>query len=66
MVTIMMMLSPLSVLKSLLSDVINKTVTSSSPKLLLRRTETVAERMLTNWLAFCLHGYIMVRLNTFL
>ncbi|XP_064399095.1 plexin A3-like isoform X2 [Halichondria panicea] len=47
------------VLKSLLSDVINKTVTSSSPKLLLRRTETVAERMLTNWLAFCLHGYIM-------
>ena len=49
-----------SVLKSLLSDLIHKTVTNSSPKLLLRRTETVAERMLTNWLAFCLHGYIMV------
>ena len=36
-------------------------MTQSYPKLLLRRTESVAERMLTNWLTFCLHGYIMVR-----
>ena len=36
-------------------------MTQSYPKLLLRRTESVAERILTNWLTFCLHGYIMVR-----
>ena len=51
---------PSSVLKSLLSELIRKTVQTSYPKLLLRRTESVAEKMLTNWLAFCLHGYVMV------
>ena len=40
-------------------DITELTVTQSYPKLLLR-TESVAERMLTNWLTFCLHGYIMV------
>ena len=48
------------VLKSLLAELIRKTVANSYPKLLLRRTESVAERILTNWLAFCLHGYLMV------
>ena len=48
------------VLRSLLSELIRRTVANSYPKLLLRRTESVAEKMLTNWLAFCLHGYIMV------
>ena len=48
------------VLRALLSELIRRTVTQSYPKLLLRRTESVAERMLTNWLTFCLHGYIMV------
>ena len=43
-----------------MSELIRRTVTQSYPKLLLRRTESVAERMLTNWLTFCLHGYIMV------
>ena len=50
-----------SVLKKLLTQLIRKTVANSIPKLLLRRTESIAERMLTNWLAFCLQGYIMVR-----
>ena len=44
----------------LMSDLITKAISKSSPKLLLRRTESVAEKMLTNWLAFCLHGYIVV------
>lgn len=49
-----------SVLKKLLTQLIRKTVSNSIPKLLLRRTESIAEKMLTNWLAFCLQGYIMV------
>ena len=53
-------LSSCRVLRALLSELIRRTVTQSYPKLLLRRTESVAERMLTNWLTFCLHGYIMV------
>lgn len=48
------------ILRALLGELIRRTVTQSYPKLLLRRTESVAERMLTNWLTFCLHGYIMV------
>ena len=54
-------LSSHRVLRALLGELIRRTVTQSYPKLLLRRTESVAERMLTNWLTFCLHGYIMVR-----
>ena len=54
-------LSSCRVLRALLGELIRRTVTQSYPKLLLRRTESVAERMLTNWLTFCLHGYIMVR-----
>ena len=46
-----------------MSDQISRTVGKNSPKLLLRRTESVAEKMLTNWLAFCLHGYIVVSYN---
>ena len=53
-------LSSHRVLRALLGELIRRTVTQSYPKLLLRRTESVAERMLTNWLTFCLHGYIMV------
>ncbi len=52
-----------SVLKKLLSQLIRKTVSHSIPKLLLRRTESIAEKMLTNWLAFCLQGYIQVRME---
>ena len=51
----------LRILKALLSDLIKKSVANHSPKLMLRRTETVAEKLLSNWLVFCLHGYIVVR-----
>ncbi|XP_043933071.1 plexin-A2 [Protopterus annectens] len=47
------------VLKQLLSDLIAKNLESKNhPKLLLRRTESVAEKMLTNWFAFLLHKFL--------
>ncbi|XP_059805912.1 plexin-A2-like isoform X2 [Hypanus sabinus] len=47
------------VLKHLLSDLIEKNLESKNhPKLLLRRTESVAEKMLTNWFAFLLHKFL--------
>uniref|UniRef100_A0A8B9L165 Plexin A2 n=1 Tax=Astyanax mexicanus TaxID=7994 RepID=A0A8B9L165_ASTMX len=49
------------VLKHLLSDLIDKNLESKNhPKLLLRRTESVAEKMLTNWFAFLLHKFLKV------
>ncbi|XP_049327643.1 plexin-A2 [Astyanax mexicanus] len=46
-------------LKQLLSDLILKNMESKNhPKLLLRRTESVAEKMLTNWFAFLLHKFL--------
>uniref|UniRef100_A0A8C7IVD0 Plexin-A2 n=1 Tax=Oncorhynchus kisutch TaxID=8019 RepID=A0A8C7IVD0_ONCKI len=47
------------VLKHLLSDLIERNLESKNhPKLLLRRTESVAEKMLTNWFAFLLHKFL--------
>ncbi|KAF1403617.1 Plexin-A2, partial [Spheniscus magellanicus] len=47
------------VLKQLLSDLIEKNLENKNhPKLLLRRTESVAEKMLTNWFAFLLHKFL--------
>nr|XP_027790452.1 plexin-A2 [Marmota flaviventris] len=47
------------VLKQLLSDLIDKNLENKNhPKLLLRRTESVAEKMLTNWFAFLLHKFL--------
>ncbi|KAJ3603142.1 hypothetical protein NHX12_030885 [Muraenolepis orangiensis] len=47
------------VLKQLLSDLIERNLESKNhPKLLLRRTESVAEKMLTNWFAFLLHKFL--------
>ncbi|XP_057312654.1 plexin-A4-like isoform X2 [Hydractinia symbiolongicarpus] len=46
------------ILKELLGDLINKTGTGKRPKLLLRRTESVAEKLLTNWLAYTLHPFL--------
>ena len=56
----MLLILHIRVLRNLLSELIRRAVANSCPKLLLRRTESVAEKMLTNWLSFCLHGYIMV------
>ncbi|XP_061423083.1 plexin-A2-like [Lethenteron reissneri] len=50
------------VLKQLLADLIAKNLESKGhPKLLLRRTESVAEKMLTNWFTFLLHKFLKER-----
>ncbi|XP_077079179.1 plexin A3 [Siphateles boraxobius] len=47
------------VLKQLLADLIEKNLENRNhPKLLLRRTESVAEKMLTNWFTFLLHRFL--------
>ncbi|XP_015241716.1 PREDICTED: plexin-A1-like isoform X2 [Cyprinodon variegatus] len=47
------------VLKQLLCDLIDRNLESKNhPKLLLRRTESVAEKMLTNWFTFLLYKFL--------
>ncbi|XP_077977569.1 plexin-A2-like [Glandiceps talaboti] len=47
------------ILKALLSELIDKTLEGKNhPKLLLRRTESIAEKMLTNWLTFLLYSFL--------
>uniref|UniRef100_A0A4W5KKD7 Plexin A3 n=1 Tax=Hucho hucho TaxID=62062 RepID=A0A4W5KKD7_9TELE len=47
------------VLKQLLADLIEKNLENRNhPKLLLRRTESVAEKMLTNWFTFLLQRFL--------
>jgi len=47
------------VLKTLLAELIEKAVEGKNhPKLLLRRTESVAEKMLTNWFTFLLYKFL--------
>ncbi|CAH2316473.1 plexin-B3 isoform X2 [Pelobates cultripes] len=45
------------VMKTLLIGLIDQCV-AKNPKLLLRRTETIVEKLLTNWMAICLHSYL--------
>ncbi|KAG9510737.1 Plexin-A1, partial [Fragariocoptes setiger] len=47
------------ILKTLLADLIEKNMESRShPKLLLRRTESVAEKMLSSWFTFLLYKFL--------
>uniref|UniRef100_A0A8D8LSB8 Plexin-A4 n=1 Tax=Cacopsylla melanoneura TaxID=428564 RepID=A0A8D8LSB8_9HEMI len=47
------------ILKTLLADLIKKCVQGkSNPKLLLRRTECVAEKMLSSWFTFLLYPFL--------
>ncbi|XP_053684363.1 plexin-B isoform X2 [Sabethes cyaneus] len=46
------------VLKSLLLRLIDKSVVSKHPQLMLRRTESVVEKMLTNYMAICMYEYL--------
>ena len=48
------------VLLLLLLRLIDRSVASKHPQLMLRRTETVVEKMLTNWLALCMYNYLKV------
>lgn len=36
---------------------------SKNPKLMLRRTESVVEKMLTNWMSICMYSYLKVRME---
>ncbi|KAM9785477.1 plexin-B3 [Neosynchiropus ocellatus] len=45
------------VMKSLLQDLVQVYV-AKNPKLMLRRTETVVEKMLTNWMSICLYSFL--------
>ncbi|XP_076807405.1 plexin-B2-like [Clavelina lepadiformis] len=45
------------IMKSLVSDLIDQNV-QRNPKLILRRSDSVAERMLSNWMYICLYPYV--------
>ena len=55
------MLPHFRILQILLGDLIRRSISNSKnhPKLLLRRTESVAEKLLTNWFCVTLYPYIM-------
>ncbi|CAH0774149.1 unnamed protein product [Bemisia tabaci] len=46
------------VLRCLLLRLIEKSVETKHPQLMLRRTESVVEKMLTNWMALCMYKYL--------
>ncbi|XP_048410551.1 plexin-C1 isoform X1 [Stegostoma tigrinum] len=45
-----------NVLDRLLKDLMDES--TAQPKLLLRRTETVVEKLLTNWISLCMYGFL--------
>ncbi|XP_028824359.1 plexin-B1-like [Denticeps clupeoides] len=45
------------ILKTLLNDLVEQ-YTSRNPKLMLRRTESVVEKLLTNWMSICLYSFL--------
>ncbi|XP_051996900.1 plexin-B1 [Xyrauchen texanus] len=45
------------ILKTLLNDLVAQYV-AKNPKLMLRRTETVVEKLLTNWMSICLYAFL--------
>ncbi|KYN31861.1 Plexin-B [Trachymyrmex septentrionalis] len=46
------------ILMNLLLRLIDKAVNTKHPQLMLRRTESVVEKMLTNWMALCMYNYL--------
>uniref|UniRef100_A0A182N2A0 Sema domain-containing protein n=1 Tax=Anopheles dirus TaxID=7168 RepID=A0A182N2A0_9DIPT len=46
------------ILKSLMLRLIDKSVMTKHPQLMLRRTESVVEKMLTNYMALCMYDYL--------
>lgn len=49
-----------SIMKELLVDLIDASA-AKNPKLMLRRTESVVEKMLTNWMSICMYSCLRVR-----
>uniref|UniRef100_A0A673HKW9 Plexin-B1-like n=1 Tax=Sinocyclocheilus rhinocerous TaxID=307959 RepID=A0A673HKW9_9TELE len=47
------------ILKTLLNDLVEQYI-AKNPKLMLRRTETVVEKLLTNWISICLYAFLRV------
>ncbi|XP_075403398.1 plexin-B1 [Tenrec ecaudatus] len=45
------------ILRTLLNDLVAQYV-AKNPKLMLRRTETVVEKLLTNWMSICLYTFV--------
>ncbi|KAI5612368.1 plexin-B1 isoform X2, partial [Silurus asotus] len=45
------------ILKTLLSHLVEQ-YTNKNPKLMLRRTESVVEKLLTNWMSICLYSFL--------
>ncbi|MEE6502440.1 hypothetical protein FKM82_004519 [Ascaphus truei] len=45
------------ILKTLLNDLMEQYV-AKNPKLMLRRTETVVEKLLTNWMSICVYAFV--------
>nr|XP_023660812.1 plexin-B1 isoform X1 [Paramormyrops kingsleyae]XP_023660813.1 plexin-B1 isoform X1 [Paramormyrops kingsleyae]XP_023660814.1 plexin-B1 isoform X1 [Paramormyrops kingsleyae]XP_023660815.1 plexin-B1 isoform X1 [Paramormyrops kingsleyae]XP_023660816.1 plexin-B1 isoform X1 [Paramormyrops kingsleyae] len=45
------------ILRTLLSDLVEQYV-AKNPKLMLRRTESVVEKLLTNWMSICLYAFL--------
>ncbi|PKU28895.1 plexihypothetical protein [Limosa lapponica baueri] len=52
------------ILKTLLNDLVEQYV-AKNPKLMLRRTETVVEKLLTNWMSICLYAFVRGTLQKF-
>jgi plexin A len=50
-----------SVLRSLLFRLMEKAVSTKHPQLMLRRTESVVEKMLSNWMALSMYHYLKDR-----
>lgn len=51
------------ILMKLLTEMIRKLQPKSQPQLLLKRCDTIAEKLLSNWLALCLYQYSNNRLG---
>ncbi|MED6259717.1 hypothetical protein ATANTOWER_029148 [Ataeniobius toweri] len=47
------------VMEVLLKDLMQRN-SNTQPKLLLRRTESTVEKLLTNWVSVCLYGFLRV------
>ncbi|XP_058873186.1 LOW QUALITY PROTEIN: plexin-B1 [Acipenser ruthenus] len=45
------------IMKTLLGDLVEQYMTKN-PKLMLRRTETVVEKLLSNWMSICLYSFL--------
>ncbi|KAI1882308.1 hypothetical protein AGOR_G00249340 [Albula goreensis] len=46
------------IMRTLLLELMEQYVQSKNPKLMLRRSETVVERMLCNWMSICLYQFL--------